>query len=116
MNKARIFSYAIPVGLFLAFLFTSNISIEYEGKYENFNISYFLFKGPRNYEIKRFQAFGVKDNNLSEEKLDPQLMKMMKDSADVIFARAHTDLPFTDFVGKKTQNFSDVLDFRLGKY
>ena len=41
---------------------------------------------------------------------------MMKDSPEVIFARSNTDIPLKEFAEKKSDNFSDILDFRLGKY
>ena len=31
MKKIRVFTYIVPMGFFLAFIFTSNISIVYQG-------------------------------------------------------------------------------------
>ena len=73
--------------------------------------------GPKKYQIRRFQGISERDKDLStEETLDPKLIRMMKESSEVVFARSNTDTPLLDFAGKKPENFTDILDFRLGKY
>ena len=59
-----------------------------------------------------------KENNFKteEKSWDPELIRMLKDIPEVIFPRFKTDIPITDFVGSKMENFSDVLDVRIGRY
>ena len=58
------------------------------------------------------------ENNFKtdEKSLDPELIRMLKDIPEVIFPRFKTDIPITDFVGSKMENYSDVLDVQIGKY
>ena len=52
-----------------------------------------------------------------EKSLDPQLIRMLKEGTEVIFPRFKIEKPqITDFVGSKMENFSDVLDVRIGIY
>ena len=59
-----------------------------------------------------------KENNFKteEKSWDPELIRMLKDIPEVIFPRFKTDKPITDFAGSKMENFSDVLDVRIGTY
>ena len=62
-----------------------------------------------------------KENNfktsITEKSWDPKLLRMLKDGTEVIFQKFKTDKPqITDFVGSKTENFTDVLDVRIGIY
>ena len=56
----------------------------------------------------------MEDNIRTDEKSwDPELIRILKDSPDVIFPRFKTDIPITDLV-RSMGNFSDVLDVRMG--
>ena len=73
--------------------------------------------GPKKYQIRRFQGISEREKDLdTEETLDPKLIRMMKENSEVVFARSNTDTPLLDFAKKKPENFTDILDFRLGKY
>ena len=50
-----------------------------------------------------------------EKSWDPELIRILKDGTEVIFPRLKTEKPITDF-GSKMENFSDVLDVRIGTY
>ena len=48
--------------------------------------------------------------------MDPELIRMLKEGTEVIFPKLKTERPqITDLVGSKMEDFSDVLDVRIGK-
>ena len=84
----------------------------------NCQFVFIYHKGQRQYDIRSFQGLTNKENNFKtdEKSWDPELIRMLKDIPEVIFQRFKTDKPITDFTGSKMENFSDVLDVRIGKY
>ena len=74
--------------------------------------------GQRKYEIQSSSLRNKENNFKTDEKsLDPELIRMLKDGTEVIFPKFKTVIPqITDFVGSKMENFSDVLDVRIGIY
>ena len=79
--------------------------------------NYIFLTGPKKYQIRRFQGISEREKDFNtEETFDPKLIRMMKESSEVVFARSNTDTPLLDFAKKKPENFTDILDFRLGKY